>query len=97
MAAQMVGHKHAMDNPQETADYAREVAKLPPDDKTPEFIFEEAVKYNAVTPDLPILADKLQWNVEMMHRNGRIKEVFDINQFIDEEPRQDALKLVASQ
>ncbi|ACP21653.1 hypothetical protein NGR_b01870 (plasmid) [Sinorhizobium fredii NGR234] len=96
LAAQMVGHKYAVENPKETADYAREVAKLPPDDKSPEFIFEEVVKYDAVKPDLPIMADKLQWNVDMMHRNGRIKESYDIKNFIDEGPRQEALKLAAT-
>jgi len=97
LAAQMAGHKYAMDNPKETSDYARQVAKLPPDDKTPEFIHEEATKLKAVTPDLPIMADKLQWNVDMMLRNGRIKASFDIKKFIDEGPRQEALKLVATQ
>ncbi|WP_324764089.1 ABC transporter substrate-binding protein (plasmid) [Sinorhizobium meliloti] len=96
LAAQMVGHKYAIENPKETADYARQIAKLSPDDKTPEFIYDEVVKYDAVKPDLPIMADKLLWNVDMMHRNGRIKEAYDIKQFIDEGPRQDALKLVAT-
>jgi NitT/TauT family transport system substrate-binding protein len=32
----------------------------------------------------------------MMHRNGRIKEAFDIKSFIDEGPREEALKLVAT-
>ncbi|WP_027992559.1 ABC transporter substrate-binding protein [Sinorhizobium meliloti] len=96
LAAQMVGHKHALENPKETADYAREVAKLAPDDKTPEFIFDEVVKYDAVKPDLPIMADKLQWNVDMMHRNGRIKAAYDIKKFIDDGPRQEALKIIAT-
>lgn len=97
LAAQMAGHKFAMENPKETADYAREIAKLPRDDKTPEFIHDEALNLKAVTPDLPIMAEKLQWNVDMMLRNGRIKASYDVRKFIDEGPRQEALKLVATQ
>lgn len=94
LAAQMVGYKYAMEHPEETYTLAREVAGLAPDDTGPQFIFEEATKYNAVTPDLPLLQEKLQWNADMLQRNGRIDKTVDISQFVAPEPREQAKKLV---
>lgn len=97
LAATMEGHAYALEHPEETAALAREIAHMPADDTGPEFIFAEVEKYNAVTPNLEIVSDKLQWNVDMMVRNERIRETFDIMDFIDDAPRQKALELVKSQ
>ncbi|WGF89782.1 ABC transporter substrate-binding protein [Marinivivus vitaminiproducens] len=97
LASQMVGHAYAMDHPEETEALARETAHLAPEDTSPRFIFTEAKESNAVTPDFAIPADKLQWNVEMMQRNDRIREAFDINAFIEDGPRQEALVLTETE
>lgn len=94
LAAQMKGYQYAMDHPEETYTLAQEIAGLSPDDGGPKFIFEEAVKYNAVTPDLAIQTEKLQWNADMLQRNGRIDSKVDIAKFVDDGPRQEALKMV---
>ncbi|MGB3387169.1 MAG: ABC transporter substrate-binding protein [Pseudaminobacter sp.] len=94
LATQVVGYQYALDHPDETHALARKAANLSADDPAPEFIFEEAIRYKAVTPDLAIPADKLQWNVDMMQRNDRIRKTFDVKAFIDESLREEALKLV---
>lgn len=97
LAAQMEGHAYAMEHPDETYALAREIAHLPEDDTGPEFIFKEVVQYSAVTPELEMDVGKLQWNVDMMQRNGRIQNTFDITEFVDDGPRQQALELVKQQ
>lgn len=97
LATQMEGHAYALEHPEETYPLAREITNMAEDDKSPEFIFDEVVKYSAVTPDLEMDAEKLQWNVDMMQRNARIQNVFDVTEFIDDGPRQQALELVKQQ
>lgn len=96
LATQMVGYQYALDHPEETHALAIKAAKLKADDPAPEFIFNEVIKDNAVTPDLAIPAEKLQWNVDMMKTNGRIEQTFDVTAFIDGSLREEALKLVDS-
>ncbi len=94
LAGAIEGYEYAMDNRDEAIAVAKEVAHLGEDDQTAAFVFDEAVRYNAVTPTMEIPVDKFQWTDEMMARHGVIEEAVDVNVFIDDSLRQEALRLL---
>lgn len=96
LAAAMDGYAYAVSHRAEAIALAKRVAGLPPGDRTAAFVFDEAMKYAAVTPDLTIPVQKLQWGDELIRRHGLIKQSTDVSQFIDGSPRLAALKLAAT-
>lgn len=95
LAAAMEGYQHALDHRDEAVALAREVAGLATDSPIPEFIYDEAVHYSAVTPDLAIPAEMWQWTDDMMVRHGAAQGQMDASQFVDDSLRQEALRLLA--
>jgi NitT/TauT family transport system substrate-binding protein len=93
LAAEMQGLQHALDNKADALALSRKAAKLAPSDKTAEFIYDEAVKYKAVTPDLAIPVENLQWTYDQMLRLGAIKGNVDVTGFVDDGPRREALSM----
>jgi NitT/TauT family transport system substrate-binding protein len=94
LAASMEGIGHALKNRDAMVTLARKIGHLPPEDRSPEFIYDEAVKYNAVSADLAIPKDNLQWVDEIMVKDGALDSVKDVSNFIDDSVRTEALKLV---
>jgi NitT/TauT family transport system substrate-binding protein len=94
LAATMEGYQYALDHRDEAVALAREVADLDDDSPIPEFIYDEAVRYHAVTPDLAIPADMWQWTDDMMVRHGAAQGQRDASEFVDDSLRQEALRLV---
>lgn len=94
LAAAMEGYQYALDNRDAAVAVAREVADLDADSPIPEFIYDEAVRYSAVTPDLAIPMNMLQWTDDMMVRHGAAEGNRDVSEFVDDSLRQDALRLL---
>jgi NitT/TauT family transport system substrate-binding protein len=94
LAAAMEGYQYALDNREEAVALAREVADLDADSPIPEYIYDEAIRYSAVTPDLAVPIDMLQWTDDMMVRHGTAQGNRDVSEFIDDSLRQEALRLV---
>jgi NitT/TauT family transport system substrate-binding protein len=94
LAGAMEGYAYALNNREEAIELGKRMAGLSAEDKTAEFIFDEAIRYSAVTPDLPIPLEKVQWSDDAMVRHGTLNEGADVSAFIDDGPRQEALKLV---
>jgi NitT/TauT family transport system substrate-binding protein len=95
LAAAMEGYQHALDHRDEAVALAREVAGLAANSPIPEFIYDEAVRYSAVTPDLEIPAEMWQWTDDMMVRHGAAQGQMDASEFVDDSLRQEALRLLA--
>lgn len=93
LAAAMEGYQYALDHRSEAVAVARDVADLDADSPIPEFIYDEAVRYHAVTPDLAIPMDMLQWTDDMMVRHGAAQGNRDVSEFVDDSLRQEALRL----
>jgi NitT/TauT family transport system substrate-binding protein len=91
LAAEMEGLSHAIDNKDAMLEVAGKVAHLPEGDKSAEFIYDEAVRYKAVNADLAIPVDKLQWVDDQMVKLGALDGSKDVNQFIDDSLRVEAL------
>ncbi|NLS03956.1 ABC transporter substrate-binding protein [Rhizobium sp. P32RR-XVIII] len=94
LAAEMEGLTYAVNNKDAMIALARKVAHLPDDDKTAEFIYDEAIKYKAVATDLAIPMENLQWTDDQMVRLGALKQKADVSKFVDESVRQEALAAV---
>jgi len=94
LAAAMEGYQYALDNRDEAIALARDVVGLPTDSRIPEFIYDEAVRYSAVTPDLEIPAQMWQWTDDMMVRHGAAQGQMDASEFVDDSLRQEAIRLV---
>ena len=94
LAAEMEGLTFALGNKDATIALARKVAHLPAGDKTAEFIYDEAIKYNAVAADLAIPLEDLQWTDDQMVRLAALREKADVHKFIDDSIRTDALAAV---
>jgi NitT/TauT family transport system substrate-binding protein len=94
LAAAMEGYQYALDHRDEAVSLAREVADLDADSSIPEFIYDEVIRYSAVTPDLEIPADMWQWTDDMMVRHGAAEGTRDASEFVDDSLRQEALRLL---
>jgi NitT/TauT family transport system substrate-binding protein len=92
LAANMDGIAYALAHRDETDALARTTAHLAADDPSPEFIYDEAVRQKNLAPDLAMPVDRLQWIEDMLARNQTIDKSQDVAAFIDDAPRQAALK-----
>jgi NitT/TauT family transport system substrate-binding protein len=95
LGAEMEGLTYAVNNKDAMVALARKVARLPDDDKTAEFIYNEAIKYKAVATDLAIPLENLQWTDDQMVRLGALKEKADVHKFVDDSIRTEALATVS--
>src|ERR1700754_2835238 len=59
LAAEMEGLTYAVSNKDAMMAVAKKVAHLPDDDKTAEFIYDEALKYHAIATDLAVPMENL--------------------------------------
>src|SRR3546814_214857 len=94
LAAEMEGLTYAVNNKDAMISLTHEIMDLPKTDKTAEFIYDEAVKYNAVSTDLAIPMDGLQWTYDQMVRLGALETKADVREFVDDSIRTDALAVV---
>lgn len=96
LAASMEGYAHALANREAAVRLAKESAHLPPGDGSAEFVYDEVIKYSAVTPDLAIPLDKVQWADDIMVKHGAVRERMDAARFVDDGPRREALRLIGN-
>ena len=94
LASEMEGLTYAVNNKDAMITLARKVAHLPDNDKTAEFIYDEAIKYHAIATDLAIPLENLQWTDDQMVRLGALKQKADVHNFVDDSVRTEALALV---
>jgi NitT/TauT family transport system substrate-binding protein len=93
LAANMDGYDYALKHRNETIALTRKVAKLAADDPGPAFVYDEAVSQKAIDPLLAIPVEKLQWIDEMLVRHKTVDARKDVKTFLDDGPRQSALKI----
>ena len=94
LAAEMDGLAHAIANKQAMLEVARKVGHLPEDDKTAEFIYNEAVESKAINADLAIPFEKLQWIDDAMVKLKFLDGNQDTKNFVDDSVRTEALARV---
>jgi len=93
LAANMDGYDYALTHRDETIAFSRKLAELTAEDPGPASIYDEAVAQKAIDPLLAPRIDRLQWIHDMLVRNGVLDTKRDVKAFVDDAPRQAALKI----
>ena len=96
LAAQSKALRYALSHREETLKLTFEVSDSKPDDPRPGFVFDDAVKTGAITPDLAIPVDKIAWMQEQLVVLGQIPHAGDIAKMVDNEIRAEAMKRVGN-
>jgi NitT/TauT family transport system substrate-binding protein len=94
LAAEMAGIAHALADRDAEIKLTREVTGQKPDDPRAAYIYDEVKQYNAITPQMPIPLDKLNWMQNLLVKTGNLKKTIDLTKMIDESVRKKALTLV---
>ena len=94
LAAEMNALRFALSHRDETVALTRELIHAKPDDLRPAFVYDDAVKHNAVDPTLPLPAEKILWIQEQMVKAGKLPKPLDVSVVTAPEYRERALKLV---
>jgi NitT/TauT family transport system substrate-binding protein len=93
LAAQMQGYRHALANRDEELRITREITGIKPEDKRPEFIFDEASNpKTGIDPMMPIHLDKLAWLQDQLIAAGNLSQRYDLGPVVNTELRAEALK-----
>ena len=93
LAAEMGAVDYALQNRDEFLEFARDQARLGQDDPRPPYIFDEAAKYKAIDPTMPIPVDRLDWLKQLLIEAKSVAKDFNVEEIIDDTLRPDALKL----
>ena len=96
LAAEMNALRYALTHRDEAVALTREVIHAKPDDPRPAFVFDDAVKHQAVEPALPLPTKKFDWIQAQLVKAGKLKAPLDLSTVTAPEYREKALKLVES-
>lgn len=94
IAAEIMSLRHAVKNKADVVKVTQEVTNIKADDPRPAFIFDLAMKQDAIGTELPIPMDKIAWLQNELINLGKIKTAMDVNKLVDAKPREAALKLL---
>jgi len=94
LAAEMQALRYALSHKAETVALTQEIIHAKPDDPRPAFVYDDAVAHQAIDPELPIPADKLEWMQEQMVKAGKLKAPLLLAQISAPEYREKAVQLV---
>ena len=94
LAAEMNALRYALSHRDETIALTREITNAKPDDPRPAFVYDDAVRHQAVNPTLPLPTDKIQWIQEQMVKAGKLKAPLDLKTVTAPEYRERALKVI---
>jgi NitT/TauT family transport system substrate-binding protein len=95
LAAEMEGLRYAATHRDETIKLTHDIAGSKPDDPRPAFVYDWAVKSNALGTDLPIPMDKLDYIQQMTVSVGSMAKPIDLTRVVDTTVREKALQLLA--
>jgi NitT/TauT family transport system substrate-binding protein len=94
LAAEISALRYAVANRDEEIKLTIETTKAKPDDPRPAFIFDEAIKYKDIDPEIGLPMDKLAWTQEMLLKNGSMPKPADLTKVVAPDIRAKALELV---
>jgi len=94
MAAQILALRYAVSHRDQTVELTRKMARQKEDDPRPAYIFDWAVKTNAVDPEIRIPVDKLMFIQEQLIKIGKLSKPLDITKMLDPSIREKALQLI---
>ena len=96
LAGEMLGLRYAVAHKDEVLKVTQEVTGVKPDDPRPAYIYDLAVKENAIGTDVPIPRDNFDWLNHELVKVGSLPAPMDLSKVLDDQPREAALKLIAA-
>jgi NitT/TauT family transport system substrate-binding protein len=93
LAAEISALRHAVTNRDEEIKLTFEVTKAKPDDPRPAFIYDEAIRYKDIDPEVGLPMEKLAWMQEMLIKNGSMPKPVDLAKVVAPDVRAKALGL----
>jgi NitT/TauT family transport system substrate-binding protein len=96
LAAEIDGLRFAMSHRDDTIRVASEITGAKADDPRPGFVFDAALRANAVATDLPLPMEKLDFMQKQLVSAGTLPRPADIEKMIDRGLREEALALLAA-
>jgi len=94
VAAEMDAYKHLLSHRAETIALSHRIIGAKAEDTAAADIYDEVIRYNAVSPTFDIDRAKLIWLRDLLAYTGNIDAKFDPGRMIDTSPRDAALALV---
>jgi NitT/TauT family transport system substrate-binding protein len=91
LAAEIKALRFALANRDKFLEVTRDVTGIKPDDPRPAHIFGEVQKYDAIDPDMPVLAEKLDWMQNLLVKTGNMSKTFDVKTMIADGPLKEAM------
>ena len=85
--------RYALDNRDNAITLAKEMTEAKADDPRAAYIFDEVMRYSAITPDMPVPLDKLAWMQDLLTKTGNLTKPLDLTKLTDDGPRAKALEL----
>jgi len=95
LAAEMEGLRYAASHRDETIKLTHDITGSKPDDPRPAFVYDWAIKANAIGTDLPIPMDKLDFIQKTAVSVGSMAKPIDLTKVVDTSVREKALSLLA--
>ena len=93
LAAEIAGLRFALANRDKVIALAHQVTDTKPDDPRAAHVYDEVKKYSAITPELPIPMDKLNWMQALLVKTGNLAKPFDLTTMVESSAREKALAL----
>jgi NitT/TauT family transport system substrate-binding protein len=94
MAAEILALRYATSHREQTLELTRKMAREKEDDPRPGFMFDWAVKTQALDPEAGIPVDKLTYIQEQLIKIGKLSKPFDVTKMLDSSIREKALQLI---
>jgi NitT/TauT family transport system substrate-binding protein len=93
LAAEITALRYAVSHRDETLALTREITGIAADDPRPAYIYDDAIRTQAVDPEIGLPLAKLDWMQQQSVKAGDQPRLVDLAKFADAGPRQEALKL----
>ena len=93
LAAEITALRYAVSHRDETLALTREITGIAADDPRPAYIYDDAIRTQAVDPEIGLPLAKLDWMQQQSVKAGDQPRLVDLGKFADPGPRQEALKL----
>jgi NitT/TauT family transport system substrate-binding protein len=94
LATEIEGLRYAMSHRDDAISLTHDITGAKPDDPRAAFVYDEAVRTNAIGTELPIPLDKLEYMQKQLVSTGSLTRGGDLEKFVDKGAREQALALV---
>jgi len=93
LAGQMNAFNYALTHRDETIALTREITGQKPEDKRPEWIYDNAIEEKAVDPSIPLSIRRLEGMKALLQKAGALAKDVDVSKMVDLKLREEAMAI----